>query len=383
MKRWRVLFLTGSLQLGGTERNVLHLATRLDKGLFEVEVWSDYEGEPLQAELRARGVPCRALKRGHSLGKPLLVRLLAHNLPYQWRLFSLLRTNREAVVHAFGFPMAYYAVLLGRLAGCRRVIFSVQDWDVWKRSGIYRLLDRVCSRLAARVVADGEGARRLAVSRQGMDARRLITLYDGVDAQELRPRRAIAETRRELGLDPERLTVGMIARLDLAKKGQDVFLRAAGRVCDKGGEVQFLMVGDGPDRAIIERLAAQLPAAARPGMSGSRVDLADVLGALDILAIPSRWESIPKVLLEAMWLERPVVATRVGDIPEILDDTCGVLISPDAPEELAEAILRLAADREQRERLGRSARRRILEKRLTLEESIRAYEKLYRELSAR
>ncbi|MGB9409161.1 MAG: glycosyltransferase, partial [Terracidiphilus sp.] len=156
MNRTRVLFLTGSLNLGGTERNILHLATRLNPERFRVEVWSDYEGEPVQAQLRARGIQCRALKPGPSLGRPLLTRLFRYNLPYQWRLFRLLRANRESVVHAFGFPMAYYAALIGRLAGCRRIVFAVQDWDVWKRSGVYAALDRVCSRLAKRVVADGQ-----------------------------------------------------------------------------------------------------------------------------------------------------------------------------------------------------------------------------------
>jgi glycosyltransferase involved in cell wall biosynthesis len=380
MKPIRVLFLTGSLNLGGTERNILHLATRLNPKRFRVEVWSDYEGEPVQAQLRARGIECHALKPGHSLGKPLLTRLFRHNLPYQGRLFQLLRANRGSIVHIFGFPTAYYAVLIGRLAGCRRIVFAVQDWDVWKRSGVYSLLDRICSRLAARVVADGQGARRLAAHRQGMAPDRLMTICDGVDIEELKTSRLPAETRRDLGLAPDRVTVGMIARLDLAKKGQDIFLRAIPAIRAKAPQTQFVMVGDGPDRARIEALLESLPAAARPVMAGRRTDLADVLAALDILVIPSRWESVPKILLEAMWLERPVVAARVGDIPEILDETCGALTPPNAPGALADAIARLAGDEGLRSRIGRAAHERIRSFGLTLDDSVRAYERLYEEL---
>jgi len=376
----RILYLTGSLNLGGTERNILHLATGLDPKKFQVEVWSDYEGEPVQAQLRARGILCRGLKTGHSLGKPFLTRLFRHNLPYQLRLFRLLRGNRDAVVHAFGFPMIYYAAIVGRVAGCRRILFAVQDWDVWKRSGAYSLLDRLCSRLAARVVADGEGARRLAAARQGMDPLRLRTIYDGVDTEELKTRHPATETRRELGLEPGRLTVGMIARLDLAKKGQDIFLRALPAIHARAPDAQFVLVGDGPDRPRIEALAAGLPVGLRPAMAGLRTDLADVLMALDVLVIPSRWESVPKVLLEAMWLERAVVATRVGDIPEILDETCGALIPPNAPIALAEAVARLAGDGELRARLGRAAHERIRRRGLTLDGSLRTYERLYEEL---
>ena len=376
----RVLFLTGSLKLGGTERNVLHLATHLDPKRFDVEVWSDYEGEPIQAQLRRSGVRCEALKGSHSLGEPFLKRLFARNLPYQWRLFRLLRENRRAVIHAFGFPMAYYAVLLGALAGCRGIVFSVQDWDVWKRGGIYKLLDRLCSRLARRIVADGEGARRLAATRQGMAARRIVTIYDGVDVEELRPGKTPSETRRELGLAPDRPTVGVIARLDLAKKGQDVFLRALPTISEKAPGTQFLIVGDGPDRKRIERMAAELPSESRPAFAGFRADLADVTQALDVLVIPSRWESVPKILVEAMWLERAIVATRVGDIGEILDETCGMLVPADDPGALADAVSQAVLDAGLRERLGAAAHRRIVERGLTLDASIRRYEALYMEM---
>jgi glycosyltransferase involved in cell wall biosynthesis len=375
--RLSVLLLTGSLSLGGTERNVLHLATRLDKARFDVRVVSDYEGEPVQEQLREAGVPCRALKGAPSLGKPLLVRLFGHNLPYQWRLFRIVRRHRRGIVHAFGFPMAYYAVLLGRLAGCRRLIFTVQDWDIWKKSWRYRWLDKLCSRLAWRVVADGEGARRLAVERQGMAADKTVTIYDGVNTDELATPRSPVEMRRELNLDPGRPVVGVIARLDVAKKGQDVFLAAIGAIHASHPGAQFILVGDGPDRNRIAAMVHDLPREARPVMTGFRSDLADVLKALDILVIPSRWESVPKILLEAMWLQRAIVATRVGDLEEVLDASSGVLIPPDAPGALAEAVCELLADTERRRAVGRRARRVLEEKGLTLATSIRRYETLY------
>ena len=377
MTRIPVLFLTGSLRMGGTERNILHLATHLDPARFRVEVWSDYEGEPIQTELRARGIVCRALKGRPSLGEPVLKRLFLRNLPYQFRLWRMLCQRRRAVVHAFGFPMAYFAVLLGRLAGCRRVIFSVQDWDVWKCSGLYALLDRLCSRLAWRVVADGEGARRLAVTRQGMDARRMVTMYDGANAEELVPTRPREETRRQLGLAPDRVALGVIARLDVKKKGQDVFVAAAAQAAAQAPEAQFVIVGDGPDRAEIERLILALPEPARPLMAGFRTDLADVLAALDALVIPSRWESVPKILLEAMWLERPILATTAGDIPEILDDHCGILAPVDDPAALAAGMVELARDPALRQQLGRAGRRLLEARGLRLSDTVKAYEKMY------
>ncbi len=380
MKRIPILLLTGSLRIGGTERNILHLATRLDPQRFEVEVWSDYEGEPIQALLRARGIPCRALKGAPSIGQPFLKRLLCCNLPYQWRLFRLLRRRRDTVIHAFGFPMIYYAVILGYLAGCRKIIYAVQDWDVWKRGCVYRMLDRLCSRLARQVIADGDGARRLAVSRQGMAVNRTITIYDGVNVEEIAPRKALEETRRSLGLDREAVAIGVIARLDIAKKGQDVFVRALRRVATAAPGARFVLIGDGPDRERIEAMVRELPEGVRPVLAGSRADLGDAIAALDVLAIPSRWESVPKILIEAMWLERAIVATRVGDIAEVLDETCGTLVEPDDPIALADAMTCLAKDAVLRRRLGRAAHARIVERGLTLDASIRRYETVYEQL---
>ena len=77
--------------------------------------------------------------------------------------------------------MTYYAVILGRLAGCRKIVFAVQDWDVWKRSGAVQSAGPRLLVLAARVVADGEGARRLAARGRGWTPRRLMTIYDGIN----------------------------------------------------------------------------------------------------------------------------------------------------------------------------------------------------------
>jgi glycosyltransferase involved in cell wall biosynthesis len=382
MKRTRVLLFVGNLGIGGTERNVLHLARRLDRRLFEVEVWCNYAGQPLQEMLERDGIPCRSLKQP-SAGRHPLVRLFGHNLPYQARLYRLLRDNRDAILHVFGFPMTYYVALLAAAARARRVIYAVQDWDVWKRGPAYRLLDRVCSRCAARIIADGAGAARLAVKRQGMDPKKVTVIYDGVDTDELQPSRPAEETRRQLGLDADRVVVSLIARMDIRKKGQDVFLAAARRAAEQVPQLQFLLVGGGPDQGRVEMIAADLPDAARPVFAGFRTDLADLLAATDVLVLASRWESVPKILLEGMWMKRPIVATRVGDVEEVFDERAGRLVPPDDPQRMAEAIVSLAGDPDLRSRLGENGRRTILDRGLTLDRSIQRVQEEYLRLAKR
>ena len=376
MKRIKVLLFVGSLEIGGAERNVLHIARGLDRERFDVEVWCNYAGQALESAFREAGVPCRHLKE-MSIGRNPLVRLFCYNLPYQWRLWNILRRNRDAVIHVFGFPMIWYVVLLGALAGARRVLLSIQDWDVWKKGALCRGLDRLCSRLAWRITSDGAGAARLAVERQGMDARKMRVIYDGVDTDELtadRPREAV---RREMGLSPPHVAVSVIARLDMRKKGQDTLLAAARDIHARCPNVRIFMVGDGPDRSALEALAAGLPLGARPVFTGFRSDLANVINASDIIVIPSRWESVPKILLEAMWMRKPVAATRVGDIREILDRSAGLLVPPDDPPALADAVALLAEDRRLRRSLRRSGRRIIVSRSLTLDASVAQYEAEY------
>ena len=367
----------GSLEIGGTERNVLHLAKTLQKRGFHVEVWCNYAGQPIEHGLRKAGVPCGSLKEP-SLGRHPVVRLLRYNLPYQIRLGRILARHRDSAIMAFGFPMAYYVILLGRLVGARRLFFTVQDWDVWKRSPLYGWLDRLCSRLATAVICDGEGAKRVAVRKQGMLPSRMRTIYDGVDRAELCAARTPAQTRRDMGLSPRRLTVGVVARLDVRKKGQDTFLHALPLIRKRTRRGQFVIVGGGPDRAALEAMTAKLPADVSPVFTGSRRDLADVLHAVDILVIPSRWESVPKILLEGMWCERAIVATRVGDIEEILDEQTGVLIPPNDPQAVADAVCGLLGDPKQRRRLGANAKAVLLERGLTLDKTVLKYETLFK-----
>ncbi len=379
MKRQHVVLMTGSLAIGGTERNILNLARSLDPAHFSVEVLCNYRGQPLEEELRREGIPVVALKTPSS-GLPWLVRLFRHNLPYQWRLWRFLRSRRRAVIHAFGFPMAYYVVILGRLAGIRRLIFSVQDWDVWKKSPVYRALDILCSRLAAKVIADGAGARRLAVRRQGMVASRTVVIYDGVKVSEMRPTRARDDILSELGVDPERCVVGVIARLDVRKKGQDHFIRALPEISRRAPKAAFLIVGGGPDEESLHHRAEMLAQETRPVFAGFRRDLANMLNAIDVLVIPSLWESVPKILLEAMWMKKAIVATTAGDIQEIIDARTGVLIPPADHGAIADAVVPLVlSDRERRE-MGERAHTKLSREGLTAGKTVRRYEALYSSL---
>ncbi len=189
-------------------------------------------------------------------------------------------------------------------------------------------------------------------------------------------------TRAGLGISGDGPAIGVIARLDNRHKGQAVLLRATHRILDVVPQATFILVGDGADRSALELLAVQAGVADRVRFAGTRIDLGDVLAALDILVIPSlEFESVPKILLEGMATGRPIVASRVGDIPEFLEEgRTGRLVPAGNPVALADAILTLLMDPPASARLGGAARERVTAKGLTLEATAATVHGLYAEL---
>jgi glycosyltransferase involved in cell wall biosynthesis len=183
-----------------------------------------------------------------------------------------------------------------------------------------------------------------------------------------RPLPTRAEARRALGLDPACPVVLAVGRL-APVKGLDVLARAAEAL----PEAEVAVIGEGPERA---RLAGT-----RLRLLGPRADAARLLPAADVVALPSRSEGFPQVPLHAMAAERPVVATRVGGTPEVVEDGgTGLLVPPEDPRALAEALRHLLATPALARRLGAAGRERLLAKGWTATGMVDATRRLYLEL---
>ncbi len=166
-------------------------------------------------------------------------------------------------------------------------------------------------------------------------------------------------------------------------KGCDVLVAAAPKIVKgigDGRSVRFLMVGDGPQRDILVSQAGDLGVGERFSFLGFRGDVPRLLSASDLLAMPSRNEGLGMSILEAMALSLPVVASRVGGIPEVVtDDVTGILVSPEQPDELARACLALLEDRGRAREMGRAGRKAV-EERFSIELSVERTARLYLDL---
>jgi glycosyltransferase involved in cell wall biosynthesis len=189
---------------------------------------------------------------------------------------------------------------------------------------------------------------------------RIRVIYNGIEPRFFADESATGlRLRRELGIPADALVIGIIARLS-PEKGHDRFLRIAGDIARQRPQARFLIVGGGPLEAELRATAAALGLDHRVVFTGARRDVIALNHVLDIFALPSREEALPLAVLEAMAARRPIVASAVGGVPEVVrDGQTGFLFPPDEHDRFVKALLRLADHPELREELGRRGQQRV------------------------
>jgi glycosyltransferase involved in cell wall biosynthesis len=350
---WDVLHVAESAGWAGGEAYLVRLAGAIDRRRFRLAVVVPEPG-PLVARLHALGVPTHAI--------PLARRLVSPGT--LGRLVALLRRLRPAVVQSHGARTNVYTRVAARLAGVPVVLATVHnslfDYEVspWRRR-LYVRAERVTSPLSDRVLAVSGAVARDLVERYRLAPGRVVTVRNGIEADRFRPERPAAEMRQALGLTPEDRVIGVAARMT-EQKGHVHLLAALPAVVARHPRLVCLLIGDGPLRAALERRAAALGLGTTCRFTGAREDVADLLAALEVVVLPSLSEGLPFVLLEAMALGRPVVATTVGGTPEaVLAGQTGLLVPPADPAALASAVLRLLDRPEEARAMGARAAARV------------------------
>jgi glycosyltransferase involved in cell wall biosynthesis len=303
--------------IGGSERHLLALLPALAQlGVEPVLVGlDDPAGEP-EPFYRALRVPSARLSNPRDLDPLLLGRLV--------------RALRADVVHTHLVHADVYGGLAARLRGARLV--STKHNDDPFRAGSFRYVERGLTRLTARVVTITESLRRFNVERVGLPEAKLEVIHYGLDAPP--------EPWGHNPPDPVPADATMllaVARL-VPQKGIDVALRALPELPG----AWLVVLGEGPERTRLEALGRELRVDDRVWLPGRVPDVAAWLRRATVLVHPVRWEGFGLALLEAMLCGKPVVATRVSSIPEIVvDGETGILVPPDDPHALADAIRRV------------------------------------------
>jgi glycosyltransferase involved in cell wall biosynthesis len=230
------------------------------------------------------------------------------------------------------------------------------------------------------VVAVGQCVRQALIDYEGLKPARVEVIYNGVDLGRYDPQRSERErVRAEWGVKPDETVIVQVARLNHLKD-HGTALRALARLAAERPRVRLVVVGDGEERAEIERLIQQLRMEPFVCLLGTRTDVPRLLQGADVMLLSSITEGIPLTLIEAMATGLPCVATRVGGVPEVVvDGHTGLLAQAAAPDGLASCLQTLCDDADLRQRMGAAGRRRAEEK-FDDRQMHAAYQRMYAEM---
>lgn len=359
-----------TINLGLPVRGVCFVAPELDRiGGYELATLTLARG------LRRKGIPVLIVTTSTSADETAkhedLVRIkmqgrrtLLHIFP---RLLVILLRERcnYSVIHCPTFShVSGLAILAGLILRRPTILRVATENDVrefadgrhWKYRSFFWLFLR-----AWRVIAPS-AAIKDELLRVGFSIRHVVYLPNCVDVDRFQPAMPSekAEAKTVFGLTARTPVIGTVARL-VERKGVDTLLRAFSKIHRYHG-AHLVIVGDGPLRNDLLRLASELGIDGSVSWLGSQVDAKDCLRSMDVFAFPSRLEGSPNALLEAMATGLPIVATAIGGILDLLEDSVtGLLIPPDDPDGLATALDRILTDRALCNALGCAARRRAVE----------------------
>jgi len=305
------------------------------------------------------------------------------------RLARLIRRERPDILHTHTAKAGTVGRVAALFAGRHRppIIVHTFHGHVLRgyfgvlRSRLFLLLERWLAKRTTALIAVSPQVRDDLVALGVAPAGRFAVIRLGIELAERvdRQRDGRAESRRYLGIAPDRFAVGWIGRMTAVKRTDDVLV-AFKLLREDGVDAVLCMVGDGPDRPGLEQRAQELGVVRDTLFLGYQEDVAPYYAAFDALVLPSSNEGTPVSAIEALAAGRPVVATRVGGVPDVVQEgEDGFLVEPGATGDLAARLAELARDPKLRERMGRAGRERVLP-RYAVERLVDDVDRLYRSL---
>lgn len=371
----RILHVITSLDVGGAQKHLLSLVTGLRRRGHVADV-AFFKNPSMAGPFAKSGATLYDLSARGTFS-PMLVP----------RLASILKQGRYDVVHTHLLKADSYGTLAGVLAGTSVRIASKHNDERALLKPAVAIVHGLISRMDRRVVVLSDYVGRYVAGVGRVDPRRITRIYYGLPAASAAAPEAGPQLRAELGIPPEAPLAATVGRLT-EQKGLLYLLEAMALVRQQFPEARLLVVGDAQDGRE-EYKQELLQARTRLGLedavlfTGVRDDVPAVMQAIDIFVMASLWEGFGLVFLEAMAAAKPIVATRVSAIPEVVDEgVTGLLVPPRDPKALAEAMVSLLADRKRGRSMGQAGLLRLQE-RFTEERMIDEIEQLYLALRRR
>ena len=368
----KIVFVITSTGVGGAEKMLYHTSTSLDPGRYLPSICSLKEKGEIARDMEAAGIEvhCLTMADGDQLGGWFA------SLTALFRLTRYLLKVRPTVVHSFLFRANILSRIAGFFAGVPLVISSVRVMGGEKN--YYHRVEKSTSFMVDHYITVSESVKDYLVSKANLLPEKITTVYNGVTLNGILTE-GESTMPMPFGLKPQDSVILSVGRLH-RQKGYDYFIRAIARVKSEVPGIKVLIAGEGEEENNLKNLVRSLDLTKEIIFAGLSLDVGKILPFTGIFVLSSLWEGMPNAVLEAMAAAKPVVATRVGGVPElVVDGETGILVPPEDTEALARAIIALLQDPLRGLSMGEAGRERV-QTHFSMAAMVTKTDKLYQEL---
>ncbi|MDP2939633.1 MAG: glycosyltransferase family 4 protein [Candidatus Omnitrophota bacterium] len=305
-----------------------------------------------------------------ALKKDLAVVILPHlknkinifdDLLALFEIIGLIRQEKFTIVHTHNSKAGILGRFAARICGVPIVVHTLHSCVFnypnlnWFQKRFFLFLEKLAAKITDKLITISEPLKDEFIKAKVASRDKFITIYSGVEIEKFKLHSNIAEKKQELGIPENKFVVGIVGRLDEGK-GHEFVLKSVPLVLNEVKDVVFTFVGDGPLRKSLENLATELGIRENVIFTGIRNDVAEVLQVFDIFCLASLYEGMGRVILEAQVAGKPVVATRIGGIPDIVcENKTAFLVKTKDASSLAGALLKLIKDDSLRQAMSDAA----------------------------
>lgn len=325
----------------------------LDRTKYEVRICCLERKGPLGEQAERLGFPVDVLHRRDSL----------YNLCTTYSLFRYLKARRFLIVQSSLFRANFHARIAAKLAGVPVIIAEEHgEHYQFNRAKLlpYMLTDNILSLLTDKIICCAQEMRKSLTQIEHISPDKIEVIFNAINEKELIPQKTKDQMKKELGIDKDSVVIGTVGTLSLAK-AQDMLLRAFAEIArDFVDQAVLLVVGDGPRKSELQEYARELGIARKVLFTGSRLDIADLLNAMDMFVLSSKKEGLPITLLEAMYMGVPCIVPRIGGIPEVIaDGKNGYLFAFADAADLSRKMQTVLKSREAAQAVAEAAREKV------------------------
>ncbi len=355
----KICYVIGTLEIGGTERQLLKLCSYIDKKIFLPVVISLRCGGFLKDDFEKVGI------KVIEAGKRCKIDFL-----FFGRLMCILYREKPDILQTFMFTSNTWGRIAGFLCRVPVIIACERSTDIWKK-WFHFFIDTLCGFFTDAIVCNCVTVKQHYEKKIKPVAKKLIVIPNGIEIEDKQP---VAPS----GLKKEKivLTAGRLS----PEKGLEYLIKAARMVLNKMENVRFIIAGDGPLKNELEQMADEYGITYNVTFTGYQKDVKNLIAMSDVVVLSSLWEGLPNILLEAMALKKPVIATAVGGVREIVKNgETGFLVQPACASELAQKIINVLLDKTGSLTIGDNGYV-FVKKNFDIKKMVSSYEHLYEKL---